>query len=353
LTTPGQGTKMRNMKILIRAPNWIGDCVMAGPAVTSLKNNFPQAEIWIAARDWVAGLFNYFEGVSGILPLPSSTPGIKGLKGAAGLREKDRFDAGLLLTNSFHSALLFARAKIPQRWGYRTDGRGLFLTRSVRRRSRDVPAHHVTYYLDLLDGLGFKTLPPRLSLPRPQQETALMRERLSRKGWDEAVPLVLLNPGAQYGPSKRWPAERFRAVARRITGERDVFLAISGSAADIPLAEEIAEGLNPKPVILAGKTSLEELLAVIGLTRLFVTNDSGPMHIANALGTPLVALFGPTDHRATGPFQQPSALVRHEAACWPCLNRVCPFDHRCMLDISPDEVLKTCLDLLDNNQTHD
>jgi len=339
------------MKILIRAPNWIGDCVMAGPAVSSLKHNFPEAEIWITARDWVAGLFLNHEGVSGILPLPSFS-GIKGLRSAARLLEKNRFDAGFLLTNSFHSALLFALAKIPQRWGYRTDGRGFLLTRSVQRPRWDDPAHHIFYYLDLLAGLGFKTLKPRLSLSRPRRETALLRERLSRRGWDGKAPLVLLNPGAQYGPAKRWPAERFRATARGIIKEREVFFAITGSAAEIPLAEEIAAGINPRPVVLAGQTSLEELLAVIGLSRLFITNDSGPMHIANALGTPLVALFGPTDHRLTGPFQQPSTLIRHEAPCWPCLNRVCPFDHRCMLDIPPEDVLKKCLNLLNSNQNH-
>ena len=198
----------------------------------------------------------------------------------------------------------------------------------------------------------FKTLPPRLSLSPPQKETALVRERLSRLGWDGETPLVLLNPGAQYGPAKRWPAERFRATARGLTKERDVFLAITGSATEIPLAEKIVEGLNPRPVILAGQTSLAELLAVIGLSRVFITNDSGPMHIANALGTPLVALFGPTDHRVTGPFQQPSTTIRLEVPCWPCLNRICPFDHRCMLAITPEDVLKTSLGLLDNNSNH-
>jgi heptosyltransferase-2 len=337
---------MRDMKILVRAPNWIGDCVMAGPALESLKHNFPEADLWIAARGWVSGLFSFFPAVDGILSLPPSG-GLRGLEAAAGLLKKHRFDVGLLLTNSFKSALELTRAGIAQRWGYRTDGRSFFLTRGLPKPNREKPSHHVYYYLELLEELGLKTLAPRLSMFPPREHTPLMKERLRGQGWDGKQPLVLLNPGAQYGPAKRWPAERFQRLARLIRQERRVFLAITGSEAEIPLAEEISRGLDPRPAVLAGTTSLEDLVAVIGMAGLFVTNDTGPMHIANALGTPLVALFGPTDHRATGPFQTPSALIRHPAPCWPCLNRVCPFDHRCMLDIPPEEVLNACLDILD------
>lgn len=336
------------MKIFVRAPNWIGDCVMAGPAIASLKQHFPEADIWIAANDWVSGLFHHFAGLGGVLSLPSGG-GFSGMKTAAEMLRKERFDAGLLLTNSFHSALMLARANIPQRWGYKSDSRGFFLTRRVPRVVRDNPSHHVYYYLDLLDSLGFTTTEaPRLSLNLNRQASALMKERLLRQGWDGKAPLVILNPGAQYGPAKRWPADRFQDLACKLLKNRHIFLVITGSSAEIPLAKEIAEGINPSPVILSGNTSLEELLAVIGISSLFITNDTGPMHIANALGIPLIALFGPTDHRATGPFQQPATVIRQSVPCWPCWNRVCPFDHRCMREISPEQVLKESIVLLDN-----
>lgn len=337
------------MKIVVRAPNWIGDCVMALPAIKTLKKNLPDAEIWVAALDWVAGLYASVPEIEGVLSLPSAK-GIKGLLTSVSRLKAHAFDAGLLLTNSFHSALVFARANIPERWGYRTDARHLLLTRSIRNVSPAIPHHHVYYYLKLLEGLGFKHDSPSLSLNIPGNELVRMEARLLALGWEKGVPLITLNPGAQYGPAKRWPAERFRSVARMIAEHLPSFFAIVGSGSEIALAEELASEMAPRPASLAGKTTLSELAAVIRLSRLFITNDTGPMHIANALGTPLVAVFGPTDHRITGPFQTPSVLVRKEAPCWPCHYRECPFDHRCMRDIQPEDVFEACLEMIESSK---
>lgn len=333
------------MKIVVRAPNWIGDCVMALPAVENIKKNMPDAEIWVAARDWVAGLYAFVPGIEGVLSLPSAK-GIEGLRESVSRLKFHAFDAGLLLTNSFHSALVFARANIPERWGYRTDARRFLLTRSIRKARTLKPRHHVYYYLTLLEGLGFKPGPPRLSMNIPRNELARMEARLLALGWDKGKPLITINPGAQYGPAKRWPAESFRTVARMLGEHQPSFFVIVGSDSEISLAEELAAGMEPPPALLAGKTTLSELAAIIGLSQLFITNDTGPMHIANALGIPLVAVFGPTDHSITGPFQEPSVFIRNEAPCWPCLYRECPFDHRCMRDIQPEVVFKACLEMI-------
>ena len=338
---------MDTMKILVRAPNWIGDCVMAIPAIHTLRERYPEGEIWIAARSWAVDIFSLVEGITGIITLDE--PGKKsGVRDSASRIRAGSFDAGLLLTNSFHSALLFAMAKIPKRWGYRSDGRSFLLTRGVNKKQPDIPRHHVYYYLDLLSGLGIPppSQTPRMRLKKPGEPLAATRKRLTDLGWSSGAPLITLNPGAQYGPAKRWPASRFRDAARILAEKKGAFFAVVGSASEAPLAEDIVSGLGPAACSLTGKTSLHELASVLCLSSVFITNDSGPMHIANALGVPVAAVFGPTDHRATGPFQDPSALIRHAVPCWPCLYRECPFDHGCMHLIPPEEVVEACIRLL-------
>jgi heptosyltransferase-2 len=326
------------MKIVVRAPNWIGDVVLSFPALESLKRNLPQAQIWIAAREEVQDLYSSLDFVKGIIPLP-------GLNNFRNLREASKkikeydFDIGLLLANSFSSALLFFLAKIPQRWGYSRDNRGFLLTKGVPFKNLDGPAsHQVNYYLNLISGLGFQTSDPELVLPLSSREKDWVKNELSASGYDQKKPLIILNPGAYYGPAKRWPASRFAELASMLQEKNKAQILIVGSAEEVELVESIASSMTERPINMAGKTTLLQLAELISLADLFITNDSGPMHITNALRVPLIAIFGPTDPRVTGPFHQPSAVIKKEVPCWPCSYRACPFDHRCMTEIEPEEI---------------
>lgn len=329
------------MKIAVRVPNWIGDSILSIPAITSLRENFPDAQIWVAACEWVKEIFAPFDFIDRIISLPSQND-LKSLRiSAQTLKELD-FDVGLLLTNSFSSALLFYLAKIPERWGYVRDGRGFLLTKRVPQRNQGDYSHQVHYYLSLISGLGLQTSSPRLSLPIPHEDRKKAKALLSSLNADEKKPLVILNPGAFYGSAKRWPASKYAALATFLQEKNQAEILIIGSLNEVSLAEAIADAMKKTPLLLTGKTTLRELAALISHAALLITNDSGPMHIANALSTPLVAIFGPTDPRRTGPLQEPSVVFKKEVPCWPCAYRDCPFDHRCMMNIEIEEVFQAC-----------
>lgn len=327
------------MKIVVRAPNWIGDAILSLPALESLRKNFPQAQIWIAAREWVKDLFTSYHFIKGVIPL-SNLDSLKGVRSAAKNLKESNFDTGILLTNSFSSAFLFYLAKIPERWGYTRDGRGILLTRSVTPKGREELSHQLNYYLELISGLGLKAYPSEINLPLTQEEKTSAKEMLLSLNIDLKRPLVVLNPGASYGPAKRWPASRFAEVARLFQQRKNAEILIIGSSDESELAESIVSSMTKKPLSLAGKTNLRLLAGLISHAAVFVTNDSGPMHLANALKTPVTAIFGPTDPRLTGPFQEPAMVIKKDVLCWPCSYRECPFDHGCMMKIEPEEVFK-------------
>jgi heptosyltransferase-2 len=332
---------MKSKKIVIRAPNWIGDSILALPAMADLKRNFPESEIWVAANEWVRDLFRMEEYFEGIVPLPEQNS-LKNFNLSSRKLREFTFDLGILLTNSFGSALLFYLARIPQRWGYKKDSRGFLLTRGAPVQNRANRSHQVHYYLDLLSGLGLKNYAKELNLSLDQRELAGVKERLEKLNIDTKKPLVIINPGAFYGPAKRWPETKYSELASLLQEKNNAQILIIGSETEIPLAEHIATDMRKKPFILAGQTSLAQLAAVISFSSIFISNDSGPMHLANALKIPVIALFGPTEPLRTGPYQDPYVLFHKGAPCWPCSYRECPFDHRCMMSITAQEVFEAC-----------
>jgi len=307
---------MKSKKIIIRAPNWIGDSTLALPAMANLKRNFPESELWVAANEWVRDLFRVENYLQGIIPLPQQN-NLKNLCLSAQKLRRFNFDLGILLTNSFGSALLFYLAKIPQRWGYKKDGR-------------------------VLSGLGLKNYSTELNLSLDRQEVARVKEWFESLSIDSKRPLVIFNPGAFYGPAKRWPASKYSELASLLQEKNRAQILIIGSETEIPLAERIAMDMRERPFILAGQTSLSQLAAILSLGSVFISNDSGPMHMANALKIPVIALFGPTEPLRTGPYQNPYILFHKGAPCWPCLYRECPYDHRCMVSITAHEVFEAC-----------
>jgi heptosyltransferase-2 len=329
------------MRIIVHMPNWIGDSILSFPALGNLGKSFPEAKIYLACHKRVANLFTGIDSIEKTIILKDQSS-FRGMNESLQELKKYNFDIGLLFTNSFSSALLFYLAKIPQRWGYSRDWRHIFLTKSVSIKKHGKPVHQVHYYLNLLSGLGLETNTPCLSLPISPEEKNQARSLLLSHQINDQRPIVMFNPGAFYGTAKRWPAEKYAELARLLQKDLSAHILIIGSKDEVELAESIANSMATPAVILSGKTSLRKLAALMGLSDLLVTNDSGPMHMANALGTPVVALFGPTDPRSTKPYQDPSLYIKKEAPCWPCSYRECPFDHRCMTKISPEEVYRAC-----------
>jgi heptosyltransferase-2 len=312
-------------RLLVFAPNWLGDAVMALPALSDIQRAEPAAAIHVAARPSIAPLYSLVAGIEQVVVLDRAAD-------QAALRAH-RYDAALLLTNSFQTALVARRAGIAERWGYRADFRGPLLTRAVMRPAG---VHQAEYYQQLARALGFPSGPlePRIDLPASIREEAA--DLLRRAGWDGSGPLVAIAPGAAYGGAKRWPARSFAEVARTLlaTGTTPVLV---GSAADASAGAEVAAAIDgPDAALnLIGRTDLRALGGVLAQCRALITNDSGAMHFAAAIGTSVVALFGPTNERETSPLGRGDRVVlTHDVWCRPCMLRECPLTHRCMRGIS-------------------
>jgi heptosyltransferase-2 len=314
-------------RIVVRAPNWIGDVVLSLGAVRDLRANFPTAKVEVLARAWVADVYRAVPEIDAVRVATGVRTDAAALRGA--------FDAAVLLPNSFGSALPAWMAGIRERWGYSTDARRPLLTRApavppqVRGRSQ------VYYYRAMLAGAGLRvSATPDVSLRCPPDWSAAGDRLLG----DGAGPRwVGINPGAAYGTAKRWLPERFAAVGDMLARD-GAHIALVGGPAERPVGEAIAAQMTAPARVLCGDTTLPELVGVLSRLRLLVTNDSGPMHLAAALGVPTVAIFGPTDWRETHPVGDGHRLVREPVHCSPCLLRECPIDHRCMRRVTVDRV---------------
>jgi heptosyltransferase II len=318
-------------RLLVRAPNWVGDVVLSLPALRDLRRAFPTAAIDVLARPWVAPLYGAVSEVRAVRESQGHARDAAAVRG--------QYDAGVLLPNSFGSAFTLWRAGIPERWGYATDLRGPLLTRRVRVPAEVRGQSQVYYYRAMLAGLGIDTRgTPDATLTCPPEWAARAAEKLGGRG-----PWLGVNPGAFFGAAKRWGPERYAATADQVATETGAQVVIVGSAAERPLGEWIASSMRAPARVLAGETTLPELVGVLSHLRLLLTNDSGPMHLAAALGTPLVAVFGSTDWRETAPVSEKATVVREPVECAPCLLRECPIDHRCMTRVGVDRVAAAAL----------
>lgn len=319
---------------MVRAPNWVGDVVLSLPALRDLRRCFPLGRLEVLARPWVADLYRAVPGVDAV----SESRGVAA--DAAALR--GRFDLGVLLPNSFASAVALWRAGIPERWGYATDARGMLLTRGCRVPGDVRGRSQVYYYRAMLEGLGLAVEgPPDASLACPDEWAAQAETLLGDPG-----PWIGVNPGAFYGTAKRWAPQRFAAAAALVARRVGARVAIVGAASERALGEQVAAQVGACARVLSGQTSLGALVGVLSRLRLLLTNDSGPMHLAAALGTPVVAVFGSTDWSETAPVSQRARVVREQTECAPCLLRECPIDHRCMARVGVDRVAAAALELI-------
>ena len=325
-------------RLVVRAPNWLGDIVMALPALGMVRTAYPEAELTVAVPPAFVPVFDQ-QMSAGLFETI-----------APGALRSGGFDTIVLFTNSFGSAWDAMRAGIPERWGYRTAGRGLLLTRRV---SRPRHVHQVQYYTMLARGLG---MPEGDGVPRlvPSERAheaaaALLDAEHSGDGL-----LVAFGPGAAYGHAKRWPSAFVAAVIGELATRLAATCVLLGAAGDRDAGREIESALGSRALVpgrllnLIGRTDLQGLIGLLTRCAVFVTNDSGAMHLAAALGTPVVAMFGPTDERATAPRGPARAdVLTADVFCRPCMLRDCPIDHRCMKRITPERVLQAIESRLD------
>jgi heptosyltransferase-2 len=333
-------------KILVRATNWVGDAVMSLPALRALRQRFPNAEISILAKPWVADLYGREPFCDRLIPYAPRDWREKWR--AARDLAAERFDCAILLQNAFEAAAIAFAARIPERIGYARDGRSLLLTRAVAvPRPGEIPRHERFYYLELLRRAQIIDVLPendcvRLDGAGPAREAGIARFRAIGMG----DTVIGMSPGAAYGNAKRWLPERFAEAANRVARELGASVAIFGSKDERELCGTIASAISAPVKNLAGETSLAEFIDLAAACRVYLSNDSGGMHIASALGVPTVAIFGATDDTATGPAGPLARVVREPVECSPCLQRECPIDHRCMMRVSADRVALVALDLL-------
>jgi heptosyltransferase II len=330
-------------KILVRATNWVGDAVMSLPALRALREKFPLAEISILARTWVADLYRREPFCNQLIPYTAATARAK-FRVARELRT-ERFDCAILLQNAFEAAAIACLAQIPERIGYARDGRSFLLTRAI-----EVPPkgpHERFYYLELLRRAGILDAIPasdQICLEGAPVARENGRERFRELGLGEVV--IGVSPGAAFGSAKQWLPERFAEAAGRIAGEIGAAVAVFGSKDERELCQTVAEAIRARVKNFAGETTLAEFIDLAAACRVYLTNDSGAMHIASALGVPTVAIFGATDEVATGPTGPLARVVREPVECSPCLKRECPIDHRCMTRVEIARVAETALELL-------
>ena len=330
-------------KILMRGPNWVGDSILAIPAMKAVRARFPDAEITLLVRPWVAGVFKAAPFINRLWTEPRPA-GIGDWMRITSSIRKNRFDMALLFPNSFESAAMIFLGRVPQRVGYGTDGRRWLLTNSLKpvREKR----HQIHYYLDLAGAVSANVDQPSIAIEATTEERTQASRLLASSGIAADRHFLVLNPGAAYGSAKRWSEEGFADAGDTLAEEMDLDVVIIGSEVERTIAESIQRRMRSRVAVLNGQTSLETLIGVISGSSLVLTNDSGPMHMAAALGVPTVAVFGATDDVVTGPWGPHARVVKEPVECSPCMLRECPIDHRCMTRVSADAVCRAAREVL-------
>jgi len=369
------------VKLLIKSPNWIGDSVMATPAVMYLRRAFPEAEIAMISRRSTAGVWDGHPGIDRLIVGDDRTA-------ARELREvvrSHRFEAAVLFPNSFRSAWLIWQCGIPRRFGYARGARSWLLTdivvyrpqewqtptpqpvskkslRESKSLPREQPRHMVEYYLELASyvarQLGSDIVPPVVTresalppLVLPVQSQALeVVEKLITEEGVTSIPLIAIHPGAAYGNAKRWPLDRLAVAADRLADELDAAIVVTAGPSEAELCAELVRMLRARVLNWGPRLNIPQLVALLSRSTLFIGNDSGVTHLAAAVGCPTIAVFGPMDWNVTCPWSANAVVVRRSPPCAPCFLRECPLNHECMTAVTPDDVIAAARTLLSRQQ---
>jgi len=324
-------------KILIRGTNWIGDAILTIPAVDSIRATYPRAHIAVLAKPWVADIYKLFTAVDEVIIYENKYDNALGVFRLAKMLKKKKFDLAILLQNAIEAAIIAFVAGIPLRAGYNSDGRGILLTHSVQRSTEIRKLHQTDYYLEMVKALGCASVNKEMHLETKigRHEAASVRQKYLP---DPKKGIIGIAPGATYGPAKRWFPSRFAAVADKIAGAFDCQIILLGGKSDNDAAEEVKSLARTSVLNMAGKTNLQEAVLLISQCRLFISNDSGLMHVAGALNIPTIAIFGSTNPQTTSPVGNQSVVVHREVSCSPCLKKTCPTDFKCMELITVEDI---------------
>lgn len=323
---------------------------MATPLISDVRKKWPESTITVMSLKTLAPLLYGNPHLDEIFVFTKQNALLYRQEGRdliLRLRQ-GKYDLGILCTNSFSSAVMFWKGDVKERIGFKNELRGFFLTKKVEKKEKG-KEHLVTTYKKLLRPLNIpiSESSPELFITKVEKEAAL--QLLKEYKIPKKHKIIGINPLAAYGDAKCWPPERYREYAERLSREKDVTILFFGDTSGVDTIKKICTGLGTSVINLAGLTTLRELIVLISLCDLFVTNDSGPMHIAAALKTPLIALFGSTNEIATGPYKHGTIIHKH-VSCSPCYLRKCPIDFKCMRQISVDEVFSETLRVLDQKE---
>jgi heptosyltransferase II len=327
--------------IVVRAPNWVGDAAMSVGALRELRRFFPNSHITVVSKPGTADVFTGAEHIDDVLVYKRT--GLKSFFDQVNAWKQREFDLALLFQNAFEAAAISFMARVPLRVGYATERRGFLLSHAVPVPPWKNERHEVFYYLNLvahleqlLTGSAVEPSAPdtAISVSNNQKREArrfLLERKVSTK------PLVLLCPGSVNSRAKRWPPERYAALADQFS-DTGATVALIGAHSELDVSQTVAAMTRRPPLVLTGQTSVSEVMALISIADILITNDTGPAHIGAAVGTPTLVIFGPTNPLTTSPFGPAGEIIRQPPECAPCMLRDCPIDHRCMTAIAPEEV---------------
>jgi heptosyltransferase-2 len=330
----------------VRGTNWVGDAVMTIPALRELRRIFPDSEMTLHTRGWAEGIFRDAEFIDKILTFDKTKSKIKDALAQAKELKKHEFDLAVLFPNSFETALVAKLAGIPRRFGYAKESRSFLLTDAIPIPAWKNERHEVFYYLNLVAEIkkkyfGRETVlanEPRVDLAVSVERRAAARKILAENGVDLTKKTIALGVGSTNSRAKRWQTESYAKLNDLLQAELNANVVLVGAKDEIDVSTEVFEKSEKKPLILTGQTNLAEAVAVLSEIDLLVSNDMGLAHVAPAVGTGTIVIFGPTNEKTTQPVG--SEIIRKMPDCAPCMLRDCPIDHRCMTQISPREVFE-------------
>jgi len=347
------------MNIVVRGTNWIGDSVMTVPALRALRQVFPDSKIFLHTRSWAEGIFRDADFIDGLITYDTPATSLQEVVTQSRTIRAQSFDLAVVFPNSFASALTMRFARVPRRFGYSKEARGLILTDPIDVPPWKAERHEVYYYLWLVEEverimLGTSNISftkPSIDLNVSEYRRREAREFLEKRGFDFSRPVIAIGPGSTNSRAKRWPAERFTRLIDMLGIETRANVMLLGGPDDREVADLIMRAASYKPLDLIGKTSLGDAAAILSVSDLMISNDMGLAHLAPAVGTRTIVIFGPTNEAATRPFSDLAKVIRVDVECSPCMLRDCPIDHRCMTRISADSVFESALTHLNKNDS--
>lgn len=344
----GKADKIK--RIVVRTPTWVGDAVMSLPALYEVRRIFPAAHITLACHPGIADIFVESDFADEVLV---AERGAFSVIKTAGAWRRSQFDLAVLFQNAFAAALTGWLAGVHLRAGYDTDRRRSLLTTAIPLPAWKDERHESFYYLNIVAELeralfgtcSIADTEPSFNLKVSDKRREAARRLINQAGAQSGKPLAVLCPGSVNSRAKRWPAERYAELADRLA-DSGMDVGLIGSPAEIDVSTEVSTRARHQPILLTGKTTVAEAIAIISIADVLITNDTGPAHIGAAVGTPTLVIFGPTNPLTTYPRSPSAAIIRHPPDCAPCMLRDCPIDHRCMTAIAPEEVFDRALAMM-------